>query len=173
VNGRHRDFLPIFLGTIALVTVVGLINDEVIAAISPKHFDVYYPIQFPIEAPWAQALCFALLVTGSGGFVWGSLLYWVGHYGPGPSVGPKATLKGAATVVLITVLAAWGLGWRTWLTGKPLYSDFFYPSTDRQLVFSQTVQLTNECAGLLGAGLWLAAIALWRWWRRNPSANNS
>jgi hypothetical protein len=170
---RHRDFLPIFMGVFGLVLLVGIINDEAIAAISPKHYTVFYPPYLSIQAPWAQALCFALLVTGGSGFAWGSLLYWVGHYGPGPQISPRATLKTAIASVVITLMVAWGLGWRTWATGKPLYSEFFYPSTDPQLVFSQTVQLTNEFVGLTTAGICLATISLWRWRHRAEVGNNS
>jgi len=173
MTDRHRDFLPIFLGVFGLVLVAGLINDEAIAAISPKHFSVFYPPYFPIQTPWLQALCFGVVVTGSSGFTWGSLLYWVGHYGPGPMVGPRATLIGATTVVTITLAVAWGLGWHTWTTGTPPYKDFFYPSNEPQLYFSQTVQLTNEFVGLAGAGLWLVMIALWRWFHSDQTADNS
>jgi len=173
MTAPHRDFRPILLGVLALVTVVGVVNDEVIATISPKHFDVFYPPLLSIHAPWVQALCIALVVTGGSGFTWGSLLYWVSHYGPGPQVGPRVILKGAVAVVVITLAVAWGLGWRTWITGNPLYSEFFYPSTEPRLVFSQTVQLTNELVGLVSAGLWLAAIALWRWWHRAETQKSS
>jgi hypothetical protein len=173
MTGRHRDFLPILLGVFALVTVMGVINDEAIAAISPRHFAIFYPLQFPVQAPWAQALCFSLVAVGGSGLTWGSLLYWVGHYGPGPLVRPRATLTGAAVVLFITIVAAWGLGWRAWATGTAPYKDFFYPSTDPRLVFSQTVQLTNEVVGVAGAGFWLAAIALWRWWRTDQATNHS
>jgi len=173
MTGQHRDFLPIQLGVCGLVTVVGFVNDEAIAAISPKHFDVFYPAYFPVTSPWLQALCFALVIAGGCGFAWASLLYWVGHYGPGPIVGTKATVIGATTVVALSIIVAWGLGWRTWVTGVPPYKDFFYPSTDPRLYFSQTVQLTNEVLGLAGAGLWMVAIAVWRWWRSEDVGKSS
>jgi hypothetical protein len=80
---------------------------------------------------------------------------------------------GAVVVVVITLVAAWGLGWHTWVTGVAPYKDFFYPSTEPQILFSQTVQLTNECVGLVGGGFCLAAIALWRWWHRGETADVS
>ena len=165
MSGRHRDFLPILLGVFGMVTTAGIINSEFLAAISPRHYQVYYPPIFPWDAPWAQALCFAMVVVGGAGFAWASLLYWVGHYGPGPAIGVKTTLQLAAIVVGITLLAAWGLGWRTWVTGIIPYSEFFYPSNDRALCFSETVELTDELVGLAGSGLLLAGMAGWRWSR--------
>jgi len=158
----HRDFLPIALGTFALVTGFGILNDQAIVAIAPSHFTVYHPHYFPFQAPWLLALCFAVVATGGPGLAWGIVLYWAGHYGPGPVIGPRATLSGVAVVILLTVIAAWSLGWKVHGTGQPLYPRFFYPTDDQALFITQTVQLTNDLVGLAGAFTWLLAIAIYR-----------
>jgi hypothetical protein len=162
MRGRHRDFLPIALGTFALVTGYGLANDQWIAAIAPEHYAIFYPHYFPFAQAWAQALCFALVGTGVPGLAWGILLYWAGHYGPGPMVGRRATLLGVAAVVLLTSIAAWGLGWRVAVSSKHLYPAYFYPTDNYEIGVTQTVQLTNYIAGLAGAWLWLLIIYVWR-----------
>jgi hypothetical protein len=158
----HRNFLPIAIGTFALVTFYGLVNDQGIVAIAPEHFTVFHPHFFPFKQPWAIALCFALVATGGPGLAWGILLYWMGHYGPGPTVGARATLTLVVIIVLLTAAAAWGLGWHVHHTGVPPYPEFFYPTNSKGLIITQTVQLTNYLVGLLGAFASLCAIALYR-----------
>ncbi len=158
----HRDFLPIALGACALVTAFGVLNDQAIVALAPQHFTVFHPPYFPFHQPWLIALCFSLVATVGPGFAWGIVLYWASHYGPGPIVGPRPVLIGVLVVLLLTVIAAWGLGWRVHLTGEPLYPQFFYPTDDKILYLTQTVQLTNYLVGLLGAFTWLLAVAIYR-----------
>ncbi|HTB62390.1 MAG TPA: hypothetical protein VK737_02280, partial [Opitutales bacterium] len=141
--GHHRDFLPIVLGVFTLVAGYGVVNDELIAHIAPTHFDEYYPHYFPFAAPWAQALCVALVATGGPGMAWGIMLYWAGHYGPGPKIGVRATLLGAAMVVFVTAGAAWYLGMQVKATQVPPYPQYFYPGGRDELNISETVQLTN------------------------------
>ncbi len=160
--GKHRDFLPISLGVFALVVAYAILNDQVIASISPDHFTLYHPHYFPFENAHLQALCFAVVAAGGPGLAWGILLYWAGHYGPGPVVGRWATLLGAAIVILLTATAAWGIGWRESISGQPPYPMFFFPSDDLKLYLSQTVQLTNYLAGSVGAVVWLTVIFCWR-----------
>ncbi len=107
--GRHRDFLPIVLGVLALVAGYGVINDQFIVTLASNHFIVYHPHYFPFASVRAQALCFGLL-AGAPGLGWGILLYWAGHYGPGPVMGRRATLLVAGAVLLATGAVAWGLG---------------------------------------------------------------
>lgn len=159
---QHRDFLPISLGIFALVLAYGIINDQAIATISPDHFALYHPHYFPFANVHLQALCFALVATGGPGLAWGILLYWAGHYGLGPIVSRKATIVGAVIVVLITAATAWGIGWREWFSHQPPYPQFFFPSEDPRLYFSQTVQLTNYLVGFIGAAGWLLGIFCWR-----------
>lgn len=162
MTNRHRDFLPISLGVFALVALYAVANDQIIATVSPDHFLVYHPRYFPFDNVRWQALCFSLVATGGPGLGWGILLYWVGHYGPGPVFGRRATVLGAAVVVLVTAAAAWGSGWWVTRLSEPFYPAFFFPSEDPKLYFSQTVQLTNYLVGLTGAIAWLAAIVIWR-----------
>ncbi|MGA2052211.1 MAG: hypothetical protein ABSH19_02750 [Opitutales bacterium] len=162
MSSRHRDFLPIALGTFALVIFYGLVNDQAIVAIAPGHFSLFQPHYFPVQQPWAQALCFAAVVAGGAGLLWGILLYWVGHYGPGPVTSPRASLLRGVVVLRLTAAAAWGLGWRAHHTGHVPYPQFFYPTESKDILITQTVQLTNELVGLLGAFAWLFAIAIFR-----------
>jgi hypothetical protein len=162
MSSRHRDFLPIALGTFALVLAYGLLNDQVIVAIAPQHFTVFHPHYFPFQQPWAQALCFAAVATGGPGLAWGILLYWVGHYGTGPPIRPRATLVGVLVVLLLTAAIAWGLGWHAHRTGQPFYPRFFYPVDDKAMYVTQTVQLTNYLAGLVGSLAWLLTLAAYR-----------
>ncbi len=173
MTGRHRDFFPISLGVYALVALFGVLNNEAIATVSPMHFVVYHPRYFPFENAHLQALGFALIVTGAPGLAWGILLYWAGHYGPGPIVGVRATLLGAAVVVILTVSLAWLVGWRETASGIPPYPIFFFPSEDPKLYLSQTVQLTNFIAGFIGASAWLIGIAAWRQHRTKTAAQKT
>lgn len=165
--GRHRDFLPVVLGAGALVAGYGVINDQFIVTLASNHFTVYHPHYFPFASLRAQALCFGLL-AGAPGLGWGILLYWAGHYGPGPVMGRRAMLLGAGAVLLVTAAVAWGLGRAAAATDVPPYPMYFYPDTDGNLLVTQTVQLTNYWLGTLGAAFSIVAIQAWRILRAPP-----
>jgi hypothetical protein len=163
MTGRHREFLPNVLGVFALVAGYGVINDQFIVGIAPNYFAVYYPHYFPFESARLQALYFGLIGAGAPGLGWGILLYWAGHYGKLPQIGTRATLLLAGTVLIITGLAAWGLGRQVAATNHTPYPNFFYPDPDGFLNVTQTVQLTNYLVGVTGAalsimGLWASRI---------------
>jgi hypothetical protein len=166
--GRHRDFFPIVLGVLALVAGYGVTNDQFIVMLASNHFTVYLPHYFPFGSVRVQALCFGLL-AGAPGLGWGILLYWAGHYGPGPVLGRRATLLVAGAVLLVTGASAWGLGRAAAATNLPLYPTYFYPDTDGNLVVTQTVQLTNYWLGTLGATLSVIAVQAWRILRAPPA----
>jgi hypothetical protein len=158
----HRDFLPTALGTCALVTGFGIANDLALVHVAPEHFTFFHPHYFPFPQPWAVALCFGLVLAGLPGLAWGILLYWSGHYGPGTRIGTRPALRGVLAVLLLTAAASWGLGWHVHLTGEPFYPRFFYPTDEKRLFITQTVELTTDIVGILGAFAWLLAIALYR-----------
>ena len=169
MTGPHRDFLPIVLGTFILVTGYALANDQWVAAIAPGHFSMFDPHFFPFDEAWQQGLCFAVVGAGGPALAWGVLLYWMGHYGPGPMMGRRATLLGVAGVLALTAMLAWGLAWYAAATGKPVYPKYFYPTDETAIFVSQTAQLTNFVVGLGGAIVWLGGIYVWRW-KNDPSA---
>jgi len=157
MTGRHRDFFPIVLGVFALVAAYGVVNDQLIVTLAANHFTVYYPHYFSFESARAQAFCFGLS-AGAPGVGWGILLYWAGHYGPGPQLSVRATLLTAGAVLLGTAAVAWGLGHEAAGMPVPPYPMFFYPDTDGNLSITQTVQLTNYWLGALGAALAIVVI---------------
>jgi hypothetical protein len=164
MDGRQRDFFKLTLGTTALVAAFGIINDQVVAALVPQHFEVYYPQYLPLKQAWAQALVYPLLGDVWPGAVWGMLLYWVGIAGKSPAVRMRTILPGVGVAMLLAVATAWGVGLWSKSTGTPFFPAYFYPSDDKGLFFSQTVELTYAIAGSIYAVIWLAGVIIVRLW---------
>ncbi len=162
MTAQRRDFFRIVVGTGLLVAGYSIANDQWVAAIAPQHFFMFHPAYFPWAQAWEQALSFSLL-AGAFGVAWGILLYGAGRVGPGPVLTPRATLRGVLVVIAGTAALAWGLGWRAAATGHFPYPRYLCPSDSLAIFVTQTVQLTNDLAGLVGALLWLVLIILYRW----------
>jgi len=165
MDGRQRDFLTLTLGCTALVMAFGIVHDQVLAALVPQHFEVYYPQYLPLRQAWAQALVYPLLGNIWPGAVWGALLYGAAKSKQGLVLSPRKILVGVSWVMLLTVAVAWWLGCQVKAGGTPPYPTYFFPSDDKDLFFSETVELTYALAGTIGGVVWVAAVFIWRLWR--------
>ena len=153
VNETRAGFYGTILGKWAIIAVYAVLHDQYVVRISPQHFTVYHPNVFDIANDQLLATQLAVAASVTPGLLLGTILYFVGRFGSRPKLAVRGILGSVGSLVIVTEVFALISLAITGITRKGFYPDFVYPSSDFDLVCTQTVQLTTYLVGVMGASL--------------------
>ncbi|MBB5352511.1 hypothetical protein HNR46_002757 [Haloferula luteola] len=159
LSGESRGVsYGVIFGVWAEVLIFCQLHDLYLAPIAPEHFTEYHPPLWGIENWRLLAAAWAFRASIGPGIPLGILALFLGRTGSRPPVPVKTILLGVWPALALTELAGLIAGAWSWFFKKPVYPEFLYPELTRELMTTQSIQLTCYLAGTLaGIGylLWL------------------
>lgn len=154
-NEARIGFYGIIGGIWALMACYAVLQDQYLVRIAPEHFTEYHPNPLQIQsAPWLAAFI-ALQASVSPGLALGVASWFVGRFGRAPKLKAESIFKLVFILLILTELAGSLSGWYAYQTGSLIYSKTSYPSLTKQMITTQTIQLTCYNVALIGSPIFL------------------
>jgi hypothetical protein len=155
-------FAKVVLGSWMMVWIFAAIHNQYLIRIAPEHFTVYH-FKIPFVRDYTLlGITWAFMASSSPGIVLGMCLYVAGRVFDRPKLSVKQLLLSTIWVWIAVEVCSIALGVVARVTGKPVFPDDLYPTFERGLLTTQTVQLT---AYLTGA-IFSIILIIWTWHRR-------
>ena len=156
-------FAKVVLGTWMMVWIFAAIHNQYLIRIAPEHFTVYHARISFVRDYTLLGITWAFLASGFPGIVLGICLYVAGRVFDRPKLSVKQLLLSTIWVWVGVEICSIALGLVAWTTLKPIFPEDLYPTFERGLLTTQTIQLT---AYLTGA-IFSVILIIWTWHRRS------
>jgi len=164
IDERRSIVYGIVLGIWLELLLLVLVHDQFLIRLAPEHFTVFHPPLWGIENESLLAAAWALRASISPGLGVGLAVAFVARGGSRPRISVGECLRRGAGWLLAAVAVAWAAGGAAWWWGwKPL-PDGWYPDPSRELMTSQTVQVTLYLSATLASMALLIQLARRRRW---------
>lgn len=157
---RRSVSYAVVFGVWAEVFLYCLVHDQYLIRLAPEHFTVYHPPLWGIGNLTLLALAWAFRASVGPGLILGLAALVAGRGGRRRRVPVKRILLGVIPGIAVTEFCGLAAGAWSWFTGEKVFPEILYPDERRELVTSQSIQLTCYLVGAMAGLVYL--VWLWR-----------